>query len=177
MTERTKRTVEPILSFALHVAPDGEVYECDEREARIARRVCGAKDEYEEILLDPGGMIVMSTDVNATAGRGFIGWAKGITKTFFNRLLRTKKVDKEMMRELKRRGLDMGWSVGNLFKGRYHNPKTGENFDERSFAVDVRGAPMGLVEDVAKALMKKFDQHSVLVVDYSNNRPKLIVKK
>ena len=175
MTER-RPTTEPFLSFTLYVAPDGEVYENTEKEARIARRLCGA-DEYDEIELSPGGMIVMSTDVNATIGRGFIGWAKGVTKTFFNRLLRTKKVDRAMMKGLKRRGVDVGWSIGNMFKGRYHNPKTGDDFDERSFSIDIRGASIELVETVGKAMMKKFDQHSVLVVNYENNRPKLIIQK
>ena len=49
---KTRGTAEPILSFTLYVSPTGEVYEHSEREARIARRICGA-DEYEEIELSP----------------------------------------------------------------------------------------------------------------------------
>ena len=164
-------------SFGLFVAPDGNVYEADGREAKIARRLVRGVEEYEEIELEPGGMIIMSTDVNATVGRGFVSWAKGFTRKWFNRFWRGKIVEKDLMRMVKERGMDTGWSVGNTFRGRYHNPKTGEDFDERSFTVDIRGVPIKFVEDVGKSLMKKFRQHSVMVVNHATGRPKLIFKR
>lgn len=132
---------------------------------------------YEEIELDPGGMVVLSTDVNATIEKASIAnWAKGITQTLFNRFLRLRKVNRELMESLTKQGIDVGWSVGNLFHGRYHNPKTGEDYNEKSFAIDIRGVSFDFVREVAKKLIDKFHQHSVLVVDYSTNRPRLIIR-
>ena len=75
---------------------------------------------------------------------------------------------------LKERGMDSGWSIGNLFKGRYYSPKGGKVWNEKSFSVDIRGVPFQFVKDVARVLMKKFDQESVLVVDNKTNRTFLL---
>lgn len=158
-----------ILSFDLYVSPDGNVHELSAREANTARRLAGA------IELEPGGMVVMSTDVNATVGKGKIkGWAKGFMKTWFNRIMRSRKIDDTMKELLTKQGLDSGWSIGNLFKGRYFSPKSGDTFNEKSFSLDIRGVPFKFVKDVAKVLAKKFDQESVLVVDNKSGRTFLL---
>ena len=124
--------------------------------------------------LSPGGMIVMSTDVNATGGSRIKGLAKKFIKTWMNRMLRSRKIDESMKELLIEKGLDSGWSVGNLFRGRYFSPKSGETFSEKSFSVDIRGVPFKFVEEVAEVLRKKFDQESVLVVNNINGKTYLL---
>jgi len=150
--------------FAAIIGSDGEVIITSHREAQIARRVAGT------IELEPGGMIVMSTDVNAEVGRGFVNWAKGFMKTWWNRLMKSQKVDDTLKDLVKERGVDTGWSIGNLFSGRYLSPKTGQTFNEKSFSVDILGVPFEFVRKVADALRKKFDQEAVLVIDHDTNK-------
>lgn len=152
------------------LTPNGEVIEESQDVSRIARRVAGLSDALDYA----GGMIVMSTDVNATAGRGFKNWAKGLLKTWHNRLFKDKKVDEEIKRLVEERGLDTGWTIGNLFKGRYYSPKSGQTFNEKSFAIDIRGVPFEFVVDIAEALRKKFDQESVMVVNHANNQIRFV---
>jgi hypothetical protein len=158
------------IKFAMVLTPRGEVIVENEQVSKIARRVAGVSDPMDY----QGGMIVMSTDVNATVGRGFKNWAKGILKTWHNRLFKDKKVDEEIQKLVKERGLDTGWSIGNLFRGRYYSPKSDQTFNEQSFAVDVRGVPFDFVLKVAEALRKKFDQESVMVVNHANNKIRFV---
>jgi hypothetical protein len=158
--------------FAMILTPEGDVFtEDDERVARISRKVLAAISDPLEF---EGGMIVMSTDVNATAGSGFKNWARGLLKTWGNRLLKDKKIDEEIRRLIEEKGIDTGWSIGNLFRGRYYSPKSGQTFDEKSFSVDLRGAPMDFVYKVAEALRKKFDQESVMVINHANNKVRFV---
>jgi len=156
------------MRFALLLTPDGEVIESDADRADMARRVAGTTE------LPPGGMVVMSTDVNAVGGSGLKGFAKKLLKTWWNRIMKSRKVDDELKKLIKERGVDTGWSIGNLFKGRYFSQKSGTTFNEKSFSVDIRGVPFPFVEKVAQALRKKFDQEAVLVVNHENNRTYLM---
>jgi len=156
------------MRFALTLTPAGEVYYSEGRVADIARRIAG------EIELDPGGMIVMSPDVNAMVLKsGIIGWAEKLLKTWRNRFFKDRRVDEELKKLVQERGMDTGWSVGNLFKGRYMS-KSGEVFNEKSFAVDIRGVPFDFVKKAAEVLRKKFDQEAVLVVDNDTGRTYLM---
>lgn len=150
------------VSFSLYVSPDGEVYESNF--TGIASRIAGLTE------LPFGGMVVMSTDVNATS-TGIKGMAKRLVKTVMNRVLRSKKIDEAVKEQVKEKGIDTGWSIGNLFKGRYYSRKSDQQFNEKSFAVDIRGVPFDFVVDVAKTLMKKFDQEGVLLVNHETGRP------
>ena len=69
----------------------------------------------------------------------------------------------------------MGKVVVRLFPDKA--PKTGDNFIEKSFAIDMRGVSMDFVNEAARVLAKKFKQESVLVVDHSTGRPKLVIRK
>lgn len=154
------------LSFSLYLAPNGSVQEMTARESKVARSVTGFEEE-----LAPGGMVVLSTDVNATVEKGsFVNKAKGMLRTWYNRAMKNVLVDDEMKKLVKERGVDTGWSIGNLFRGRYFSPKSQKTFDEKSFAVDIRGVPFDFVKEAARNLGRDFKQESVLVVDYSNGR-------
>lgn len=135
----------------------------------------------EVIELGYGGMIVFSTDVNATAGGGIWGKIKGFAKTILNRWTRYTKVQNVMEGEIEEmnRGrsdpIDTGWSVGNLFRGKFYSAKTGKTFDEQSMAIDIRGAEMDFVYDVGESLAKKFNQEAVLVVDHETGKSHLLM--
>jgi hypothetical protein len=158
------------IKFAMVLTPTGEVLIESEQDARVARRVAWVSNPLEYA----GGMVVMSTDVNATTGKGIKNWAKGLLKTWHNRLFKEKKVDEEIQKLVKERGLDTGWSIGNLFKGRYYSPKSDQTFNEKSFSIDIRGVPFDFVTKVADALRKKFDQESVMVINHANNKIRFV---
>lgn len=151
------------IRFALRMSPDGSVIYEPGNLAHVARRVAGIHE------LQPGGMIVLSTDVNAAGLPGILGKAKQKMKTWWNRLTKSRKVDENVRELLMKQGLETGWSVGNLFRGRYLS-KSGQTFNEKSFAVDIRGVPFDFIKDAAETLRQAFDQEAVLVVDHSNNK-------
>lgn len=155
------------VSFSLYMSPDGSIQELDSKHAGMAGRIAGLTE------LPYGGMVVLSTDVNATAG-GIKGVAKRALKTWYNRFTRSKKVDEAVKEQVMKKGIDTGWSVGNLFRGRYFSKKSGKQFNEKSFSVDIRGVPFDFVKGVAKSLMKKFDQESVLVINHENGKSFLL---
>jgi len=158
-----------LLSFFLSYDPATEEFlELDEQTVRIAHRI--ASDE--ELELSPGGQVVLSTDVNVD--KSVLGRIKGWAKSALNRLFRSRKVDEAILDILKQKGLSTGWSIGNLFKGRYYDRETDTLYNEKSFTIDIRGMEMSVVRDIAKALGKKFDQKEVLVVDNSTGQARLI---
>ena len=162
------------IKFAMILDPQGEVHVVPNKIAKLARQVfCRIAGVSSPLEFD-GGMVVMSTDVNATQGKGIANWAKGLLKTWGNRLLKDRKVDEELKKLVKERGMDTGWSIGNLFRGRYYSPKTDQNFNEKSFSVDIRGVPFEFVLKAAKALRKKFDQESVMVINHKNNKVQFV---
>ena len=148
------------------MSPSGEVSVVSDREARIAKRLASW-----EVELKPGGMVVLSTDVNVTEGKEtLVGYAKAMLRTWYQRLTKSRKVDEELSEMVRRKGLETGWSIGNLFRGRYLSPKSGQVFNEKSFAVDVRGVDFEFVREAGKALGRRFGQESVLLVDHSNGK-------
>lgn len=155
--------------FAMTLTPSGEVIVNAGAAERVASRMMKTAAVSQPLEFE-GGMIVMSTDVNATQAKGMLNKAKGFLKTWRNRLTRNRRVDEAVKEQIEEHGMDTGWSVGNLFRGHYYSPKSGATFDERSFAVDIRGAPFDFVTDVAEVLRKRFDQESVMVINHKNNK-------
>ena len=151
--------------FSLVLSSDGIVSEFSHIASKVARKVLG-----EDFELSPGGMIVLSTDVNANSAPGMIGWAKSFLQTWWNRINKFKIVDEELASELKEKGMESGWSIGNLFHGRFYSNKSGQTFNEKSFAVDIRGVSFDFIREAARKLGREFNQESVLVVDHSNGR-------
>jgi len=119
-------------------------------------------------------MIVLSTDVNAEREKGWKGKLSSIIKTLYNRMMKSWLTKDVMDPMFEKRGMDSGWSIGNLFRGRYFDQKTGKVYNEKSFAIDVRGVELDFMEDVAGQLGKKFKQRSVLLIDNSTGRGKFV---
>lgn len=135
-----------------------------------------AVDEYVSKIDNsafPGGMIVLSTDVNVGVN-SLASKIKSLYITFMNRVFKTRHVDKPILKYFKKHNINSGWSVGRLFHGRYYSSKTDQLFNEKSFAVDVRGIPMKDVYRIAIILSDDFKQESVLVVNHKNNTHALI---
>ena len=158
------------ISFALYLGPDGSVQEMSAREAKVARSLSGW-----EMELKPGGMVVLSTDVNATVSKsGFLSKAQGYLRTWYNRLFKNRLVDDELSKMVREKGLETGWSIGNLFRGRYYSPDSKRVFNEKSLSVDIRGVDFDFVKEAGKALGRDFKQESVLLVDHANGRTMLV---
>jgi len=64
MTQKTRKRI----SFNLFLSPDGTVEQFSDSHVAMIRRI--AEEMFE---LPGGGMITMSTDVNATVGKGLAG--------------------------------------------------------------------------------------------------------
>ena len=136
----------------------------------VAHRVAYTIEEYEF----KGGMIVCSTDVNSNSGNSMLSKAKSWMKTLCNRWFKNSKTDKAIKEIVVRQGVDIGYSIGNLFRGRYYDKKNNKLFCEKSFSIEIRGIPMDIVKQVAEQLCKSFNQQSVLVVDYETNKSLLL---
>ena len=157
------------MTLAMTLTPEGSVVVNRGAAERVAARVMKTAAVSQPLEFE-GGMIVLSTDVNATQAKGMLNKAKGFLKTWRNRLTRNRRVDEAVKQQIEEHGLDTGWTVGNLFRGHYYSPKSGTTFNEKSFAVDIRGAPFDFVTDVAEVLRKRFDQESVMVINHQNNK-------
>lgn len=151
----------------------GRVKEIDYDEWMITQRIVKS---YTEMDIGYGGMIIFSTDVNSNAGPGLKGKIKSIVKTWWNRLTRRRKIDEDILELVKSKGISTGWSIGNFFKGRYYDQENGHLFNEKSLCVDLRGADMKFVKNVADKLRKTFDQQSVLVVNHKTGKSSLIME-
>jgi hypothetical protein len=109
---------------------------------------------------EKGGNIVFSTQINATAQQGIVGFAKAFVQSLWNRVDRVDKVDAAE----KEAGLPTttGFTLGNNFQGRYRSPD-GQVFNERSLTLDVLMITKDQLIQLGTALCHEFDQQSVLV--------------
>lgn len=130
-------------------------------------RVVLEKIDFEVPPEELGGIIVLSTDVNASkmSGNRFVNWLKQKIKTFSNRFNADKKVNGLL------KGAEgvQGWTVGKFLRGRYVG-KNGQVFDENSLSVEIVGIKLDKLLAVAEDLCKEFDQETVLVKTYSPMR-------
>ena len=150
---------------------DGEVNETNEH------------DDENEIEIPLGGMIIFSTDLTPTMLQGqtksiqskiyqfLINAAKTLGAkgpTFKNRFERVDNVDAVMKRIASTHNQDLGYSIGNMYDGRYFDQGQQLRFDERSMTLDVFGVDSIVLKDIAKSIGKMFDQKCVLVHDRVN---------
>jgi len=113
-----------------------------------------------------GGVIVFSTDVNAIpqSSNKIVNWIKQKAMTLNNRINSAKKIDK-----ISQEHNLVGWTIGKALNGRY-TAKNGTPFGENSLSVEIVGVDSNTLIDIATQLCKEFDQESVLVKDYTNNK-------
>jgi hypothetical protein len=113
-----------------------------------------------------GGMILLSTDVNAAVGKRIGDWLAAKVQTFLQRRYRDRLVDRVILEQLAEAGLAVGWSIGPTILGRYYDPEKKVLYIERSFTVEILDAPYPLLKAIAQALRRTFRQEEVIVKSY-----------
>jgi hypothetical protein len=113
-----------------------------------------------------GGMILLSTDVNATGGTGIRSWLAAKLRTSWQRQRRAGLVDQVILEQLAKAGLAVGWSIGATVVGRYYDPEQKVLYVERSFSVEILDAPYPLLRAIAENLRRAFRQQEVILKSY-----------
>lgn len=114
-----------------------------------------------------GGIIVLSTDVNAVSlsANRLANWIKQKWETLKNRISYNKKIDK-----ISKKYDDVfAWTVGKYLHGRY-KAKDGTIFDENSISVELLNVSIDTIISFAEELCKEFSQETVLVKLYGEDR-------
>lgn len=123
--------------------------------------------QFEPSENEKGGIIVLSTDVNAVkqSENKVINFLKQKMKTIANRFTATKKIDKIASdNEL------IGWTIGHFFNDRYTSPKNGKQYGENSLSIEIIGVDFDKLYKIAMEVCDSFEQESVLLKDYSSGR-------
>jgi hypothetical protein len=113
-----------------------------------------------------GGMILLSTDVNATVGKGIRSWLAAKLRTSWQRRMRDTLVDQVILEQLANASVVVGWSIGATVVGRYYDPEKKVLYVERSFSVEVLDAPYPLLKAIAEKLRQAFRQQEVILKSY-----------
>jgi hypothetical protein len=113
-----------------------------------------------------GGMILLSTDVNATVGSRISDWFVANLRTFWQRRCRDRLVDRVILEQLAKAGIAVGWSIGPTILGRYYDPEQKLLYVERSFSVEILDAPYPLLSAIAEELRRTFRQQEVILKSY-----------
>ncbi len=115
-----------------------------------------------------GGIIILSTDVNAVLGDArtkldkIKQWLIGVVESLRNRYRLVAKINAVMQAYDKE-----GVNVGPYFRG-YYRSDSGKVFSERSIAIEMVFVDSATLEKIATELAIQFKQESVLVKDYNN---------
>jgi hypothetical protein len=132
-----------------------------------------ADDSLCEAIIDiiskpnMGGMIILSTDVNAVklSENKLVNWVKQKIVSVENKFAFNKKLTK-----LASKHKDIfAWSIGRYFHGRYRS-KEGYYFDEKSLSIEILGVPVKILIELAEDLCREFKQEAVMLKDYANDR-------
>jgi hypothetical protein len=113
-----------------------------------------------------GGMILLSTDVNATFGNTILDQIAAKLLTWRQRLFRSKLVDRTILALLNHFGVAVGWSIGPVMQGRYYDPEQRILYLERSFQVEILDAPYPILRAIAEDLRRVFEQREVILKSY-----------
>lgn len=129
--------------------------------------------DYEVPDNERGGIIALSTDVNAVNlnKNSFINALKQWLLTWKQRLNYANSVDK-----IAQKYNLVGWTVGRFLKGRY----TGKNkkvWNENSITIEIIGVPTDELIKIAEDLCSEFNQESVLLKNYNDNKVLFINSK
>jgi len=113
-----------------------------------------------------GGMILLSTDVNATVANRLGARVAANLRTFWQRQRKDRLVDRTILEQLAKAGVGVGWSIGATLLGRYYDPEKQVLYVERSFWVEILDAPYPLLKSIAEELRRNFRQQEVILKSY-----------
>jgi hypothetical protein len=116
-----------------------------------------------------GGMILLSTDVNAIVGTGIWSQLAARLSTWRQRFFRPSIVDRIVLEEIDRFGVPLGWSISEMFRGRYYDPEERVLYLERSFFVEILDAPYPMLRAIAEKLRRAFEQQEVILKSYETD--------
>lgn len=131
-------------------------------------------EDVQYVFDNPGGIIIFSTDLNATLGKAetFKDKVKYFFtskwKTFLNRLKANKRLNDLLLNKFELGG----FTVGNSFKGSY-KAKNGLQFNENSYTVEIAGVDSETLKLIASELCREFKQETVLVRDFNETPMKV----
>jgi hypothetical protein len=111
-------------------------------------------------------MVLLSTDVNATVGKGVGDWFAATLRTAWQRRWKDRLVDRVILEQLAKAGVPVGWSIGPTLLGRYYDPENKVLYVERSFSVEILDAPYPLLKAIAEELRRTFRQQEVILKSY-----------
>lgn len=121
-----------------------------------------------------GGIIVLSTDVNAIklSTNKLKNWIQQKWETLKNRVSYNRKID----RLSKKYGDIFAWTIGRYLHGRYkaHN---GMVFDENSISIELLNVSTDTILSFAEDLCYDFSQETVLVKLYGEDRIVFVTPK
>ena len=126
--------------------------------------VLGEAVEYEFSADEKGGIIVLSTDVNAVnySDNKVMNKIKQLYNTIKHKFTRNSTIDKVITDQ----GIE-NWTIGKGFKGRYTSK--GKTFSEDSISVEIIGITTETLNKIAEELCREFTQECVLVKNYIDN--------
>lgn len=115
---------------------------------------------------EKGGLIVLSTDINAVKmdDNMFINWFKQKLLTIRNRFSYSKKIDQIAVKHQL-----AGWTIRKLLSGHYTD-KRGNVYGENSVSVEILGVSDDTLIKIAEEVCNVFQQEAVLVRLYNTNR-------
>jgi len=127
--------------------------------------------EAIDFTLDfPGGIIIFSTDLNATLESAetlferIRFFFKSKWKTFLNRLNVTDRLKHILLDKYKQ----PGYTVGHAFRGSYKG-RNGIVFNEKSYTVELAGIESDILQLIATEICREFGQETVMVRDFNGN--------
>lgn len=113
-----------------------------------------------------GGTIVFSTEVNTKilSSNKFKNWVSQKYVTVKNKLTSLKKLD-----QLRKKHEIYAWTIGRYLRGVYTG-SNGLTYDENSMSLNIVGADLKLLGEVAKDLCIIFNQDSVMLKDDNSGK-------
>jgi hypothetical protein len=136
------------------------------------------KEGISYVFEDKGGIIVFSTEVNAMIDtKDFVSKVKGFFKSKYQSFKNVAFKDTKLDSILKKFPDVQAYSIGNFFKGRYFDRKTGKTYDEKSLSIEIIGIPSKLLVPIAEEIAESFNQKEVLVKDHDTGKIFLVDTK
>lgn len=119
----------------------------------------------------PGGMIIFSTELNATI-EDKEKFSQKI-KLFFTKKLKSFVNDLNVEKRIKNILFDefnlIGYTFGKNFNGMYKS-KDGKIYNEKSYTITIVDVKSSILKLIAEKVCKEFEQETVMLHDFNENK-------